>query len=316
LLKIEQQEEVKKMSDFKFWLTKKEEKKDGYGKFILSPLPQGFGDTFGNSLRRVLLEHMSGVAITRIRVKGANHSFALLKGVREDLLDVIMNVKKIRISSKKEGLIKLRLEKKGPGVVKAGDIKTSTGAEIINPDLVLANLADKKSELKIDFEAEKGIGYSLADDNKNEKMRWIGVDAIFSPILKVNYSVKEIRIGKEKGRNELTLEIWTDKTIPSSVALKEAAEILTRGFSLIAKPSKKKKLVAKKEVGNDNLSLYLEEIDLPLRLVNALKRGGFKKLADFEGLKKADLLKVKNVGEKSGSELIKILQKRGVNIQG
>jgi len=303
------------MADFKFWLTKKEDKDKGYGCFVLSPLPKGFGDTFGNSLRRVLLEHMPGVAVTRIRVKGASHQFALIKGVKEDLIDVVMNIKKIRIASKKEGLVKLQLDKKGPGIVKAGDIKTPTGVEITNPDLVLANLADRKSVLKIDFEAEKGIGYSLADEHKSEKMRWIGVDAIFSPVTKVNYSVKEIRIGKEKGRNELSLEIWTDKTLLPSAAFKKAAEILVKGFSLIAKPSKKRAARVKKEVANDNLSLYLEEIDLPLRLVNALKRGGFKKLADFEGLKKGDLLKVKNVGEKSGSQLIKILQARGVNVK-
>ncbi|MBL7078246.1 DNA-directed RNA polymerase subunit alpha [Candidatus Shapirobacteria bacterium] len=303
------------MENFKFWISKKEEESKGYGRFILSPLPQGFGDTFGNSLRRVLLQHMPGVAITRIRVKGANHSFALIKGVKEDLIDVIMNIKKIRIKSKREGLVKFQLAKKGPGVVKAGDIKIPTGVEITNPDLVLANLADRQSELKIDFEAEKGVGYSLADEHKSEKMRWISVDAIFSPIVKVNYSVKDIRIGKKEGMNELALEIWTNQTISSAEALKKAAEILEKGFSLIVKPAKKPAAPAKKEVVNDSLSLYLEEIDLPLRLVNALKKSGFKKLADFEDLKKSDLLKVKNVGDKSCDQLIKVLRSRGVNIK-
>ena len=304
------------MEDFKFWIAKKEEKNKGYGHFVLSPLPQGFGDTFGNSLRRVLLQHMPGVAITRIKVKGVNHSFALIKGVKEDLIDIIMEIKKIRVKSKKKGKVKLRLDKKGPGVVKAGDIKTPTGVEITNPDLVLANLADRKSELKIDFEAEKGIGYSLADEHKTDKMRWISIDAIFSPIIKVNYSVKEIRIGKEKGMNELALEIWTDQAVSPTEALKKAAEILEKGFSSIVKPAKKAAAPAKKAAVNDNLSLYLEEIDLPLRLVNALKRSGFKKLADFDGLKRSNLLKVKNVGDKSCDQLIKALQSRGVNIRG
>jgi len=302
------------MNGFKFWIEKKEEK-SGYGRFILSPLPRGFGHTFGNSLRRVLLGYMPGAAITQIKVKGANHQFAVLKGVKEDLIDIIMDIKQIKIKYEKDKPVKLLLEKKGAGVVKASDIKTPVGVEITNPNLVIANLADRGSELKIEFMVERGVGYSLAEGHMSDKMRWIAIDAIFSPITKVNYVVKDIRVGRKEGMNELTLEIWTDKTVSPFLALKQAADTLTKGLSLIAKPIKKKVVPAKKEKSSDNLSLYLEEIDLPLRLINALKRGGFKKLVDFKGLGRADLLKVKNVGDKSCDQLIRVLKAKGVNIK-
>ncbi|MFH1601977.1 MAG: DNA-directed RNA polymerase subunit alpha [Candidatus Shapirobacteria bacterium] len=303
------------MESFKFWITKKENKAQDYGRFVISSLPSGFGHTFGNSLRRVLLGYIPGIAITQIRVKGANHPFALLKGVKEDLIDVIMNIKQIRIRSEKDKPFRLELNKKGPGEVKAGDIKTPTGVEIANPDLVLAHLANRQSELKIDFEAKKDAGYSLAEENKSDKVRWIPIDAIYSPVTKATYQVREMRVGKKKGMNELELEIWTDATISPSSALKQAAQTLASGFSLIVKPVKKEAKSVKKKDNNDNLSLYLEELDLPLRLVNALKKSGFKKLADFEGMKKADLVKVKNVGEKSFQQLAKVLANRGVNLE-
>jgi len=301
------------MEMFKFWVKKEKETAD-YGRFVISPLPQGFGHTLGNALRRVLLGYMPGAAITRIKVKGANHPFALLKGVKEDLIDVIMNIKQIRISYEGEKAVKLHLEKKGPGEVRAQDIKLAPGVKIGNPDLVIAHLADKKSTLKIDFTVERGIGYSLADDHKTEKMSTIAVDAIFSPVTRANYEVSDIRVGKQKNMNELVVEIWTDSTISPSAALKQAAEILVHSFSLIVNPVKKKEGATKTEKRNSNLGLWLEELDLPIRLINALKKAGFKKLADFEGKKKADLLKVKNVGEKSFQLLLAALKKRGVHL--
>jgi len=302
------------MKIFKFWI-KKEKKAAGYGRFIISPLPRGFGVTLGNALRRVLLSYMPGVAITQIKVKGANHPFAVIKGVKEDLIDVIMNIKQIKIAYDKEKPVRVHLEKTGPGSVKAGDIQLIPGVEIKNPNLVLANLADSKSKLKITFTIEKGIGYSLAEEHKTDKMGLISIDAIFSPVLKANYEVKEIRVGEQKDMNELTMEVWTDETVTPLSALKQAGEILSGAFAAVAKPSRKKVSAPKKTKKNSNFSLYLEELDLPLRLVNALKKAGFKQLADFEGMREPDFIKVKNVGEKSCHQLIKILKKKGIQIK-
>lgn len=302
------------MEIFKFWVKKKKEAA-GYGRFVISPLPQGFGVTLGNALRRVLLGYMSGAAITQIKVKGANHPFAVIKGVKEDLIDVIMNIKQIKVAYDKKKPIKVHLEKTGPGPVKAGDIQLVSGVEIKNPDLVIANLADAKSKLKITFTIERGTGYSLAEDHKIDKMGIVTVDAIFSPVLKTNYEVKEIRVGEQKNMNELTMEVWVDETITPFSALKQAGETLSETFAAVANPSKKKVSAPKKTKKNSNLSLYLEELDLPLRLVNALKKAGFKQLSDFEGMQESDFIKVKNVGEKSCHQLIKILKKKGIRIK-
>jgi len=302
------------MEMFKFWVKKQKEKSD-YGQFVISPLPRGFGHTLGNALRRVLLSYMPGAAITQIKVKGANHPFATLKGVKEDLIDIIMNIKQIRVSYDKDKPIRLYLEKRGPGLVKAGDIQTVAGVEIKNPDLVIANLSDRKTKLEIVFTVERGIGYSLAEEHKTGKMSYVAVDAIFSPVIQANYKVKEIRVGKKKNMNRLTVEIWVDKTISPSAAFNQAAEILVHAFTLVANPLEKKKVKVKKEKNNSNLFLYLEELDLPIRLVNALKRAGFKKLSDFEDKSKTDVLSVKNVGEKSAKLLIETLKEKGVELE-
>ena len=155
----------------------------------------------------------------------------------------------------------------------------------------------------------------MAEDHKTGKMGIIAVDAIFSPVVKANYLVKEIRVGKKKDMNELTMEVWTDGTVTPFAALKKAAEILSSAFLMVAHPRRHKEEKSEEKNDNHNLSLYLEELDLPLRLVNALKKAGYKKLADFEGMKKSELLKIKNVGEKSVKQLIAVLKKKGVTLE-
>jgi len=297
-----------------FWI-KKDRQTKNYGRFLISPLPGGFGHTIGNSLRRVLLGAIPGAAITQIKVTGADHPFASLTGVKEDLIDIIMNVKQINIAYDKDKPVKGKLEKSGPGPVTAGDIKFAPGVKVVNPDLVLANVANKKTKLKIEFTVEKGEGYSLAEDHKTDKRKLISIDAIFSPVVKANFAVSPVRVGKKSDYDRIAFEIWTNGTIKPDKLLKQAGEILVDAFSQVAKPKTKKpskKLVVET---NHDLDLLIDELDLPLRLVNALKRAGYNKVADFSGVKREKIIKTKNVGDKSLVQLEEVLAKKGVVLE-
>jgi len=297
-----------------FWI-KKEEVSDGYGRFTISPLAGGFGYTVGNSLRRVLLGAMPGAAVTKIKIDGVSHAFATIKGVKEDVLDIITSIKQIRLVSKSDDPVKGKIEKTGPGPVTAGDISFPAGVKVANKDLVLANLTDKKTKFKAELTAEKGQGYSLADDHKVDKMKVISVDAIFSPVVKANFTVSPVRSGKTSSSDEVVFEIWTDKTVDPEVLIVQAAQILVSVFSQIVKPNnvKPKKKAAEKK--NSELEVVVDELDIPLRLANALKKAGFKKVSDFQGVSRKKIMNAKNVGEKSVIELEKELKSRGVSLE-
>jgi DNA-directed RNA polymerase subunit alpha len=295
---------------------KKDKIKADYGRFVISPLPAGFGVTVGNALRRVLLGAMPGTAITQVKVEGANHPFATLRGVKEDLIDILLRIKQIRIKSSSEKPVKGKIEKRGPGEVIAGDIKFPPGVKVQNPKLVLATLADKKSKFAAEFTVEKGSGYSLAEDHKTGRMGLIPVDAIFSPVVKANYGVKATRLGKKSNFDELVLEIWTDKSASPQEVLKTASQVLSDVFSNIVrlKAHSANKNVREKEINHD-LDLLVEELDLPLRLVNALKKAGYKKVKNFIGVKRSEIRGIKNVGDKSIGDLEKILRQKGISLE-
>lgn len=297
-----------------FWI-KKEKVSDDYGRFIISPLAGGFGYTIGNSLRRVLLGAMPGSAVTKIKIDGVSHAFATINGVKEDVLEIITNIKQIRLVSKSEKPVKGKIEKTGPGSVTAGDISFPSSVKVVNKDLVLANLSDKKTKFKVDLTVENGQGYSLADDHKVDKMRVIAVDAIFSPVIKANFTVNPVRAGKTSTLDEVVFEVWTDKTVSPSDLIEQAAEILVGVFAQIAKPSHakpKKKAVEKK---NGELEVVVDELDIPLRLANALKKSGYKKVSDFQRVSRKKIMNTKNVGEKSVVELEKVLKDKGVFLE-
>lgn len=299
-----------------FTVTTEKEEKD-WGKFVISPLPTGFGHTVGNSLRRVLLEALPGAVAIQMKVAGATHIFTALKGVKEDLVEVMLNVKQIRFSYQGDKPVTLKLEKKGPGVVKAGDIQLQPGVEVANPDLVLATLADEKTKFKMELTVARGVGYVPAEEHKSDKLGVIGIDAVFTPVKKVSYRVEPVRLGKKTNLDKLILEVWTDGTIAPREAVKEAARILVEVFNQIVNPkSGKSEKEAKAEKNdNDDLNLLIEEIDeIPLRLANALKKAGYKKVRDLVEAGPKKVLKARNVGEKSVQHLIKVLKKRGIEI--
>ena len=301
-----------------FTIIKKEQTKTN-GVFVIGPLFQGFGYTLGNSFRRTLLSALSGWAVSQIKVQGARHLFASLKGVKEDVLEIILNTKQIRVKAQKKGTFKMEVDKKGPGVVKASDIQLPAGVEIINKDLELAHLADKNSRLKIKFTVDYGVGYSLAKERKVDKMGIIAVDALYSPVRKVGYQVKSVRVGRKTNYDQLRLQIETDGTLSPEEALKQASETLINIFSSVRdyKPTKKRKAprAAAKKSPKITENLVVDEFELPVRLINALKKAGYKKLTDFKNINKDDIGKIKNIGSKSASELVKFLAKKGVAVK-
>jgi len=295
---------------------KQEKKKDDYAKFIISPLEQGYGHTLGNSLRRVLLTSLSGAAITSVKISGVKHQFSTLKGMKEDVVDFVLNLKKVRFSYKADKPAKATLSVKGPGEVRAKDIKVPADVKIANPELVLAVLG-KNAKLDAQMEVEAGIGYSLAEEREVRQIGLIPVDASFTPVTRVNYKVEETRVGRLTNYDKLILEIWTNKTATPKEVLTKASEILVFYFNQIVSPKKIKKKVKKKEVGLGPVgNLSVEEIGLPTRVANALVKADYETVEDLAKAKVSDLEKVKNLGEKSVKIIAAALGEKGVPFGG
>lgn len=277
----------------------KKEKKENWAKFVMSPLPTGFGHTVGHSLRRTLLGALPGAAVTKVKIKGAPHEFTSLEGVKEDVVEIILQIKKVRFRYQEEEPVTLKLVKKGQGEVLAGDIEPQAGVEVANPDHVIANLTAKDARLEIEIEVEPGVGYGRAEEHESSKVGVIGVDSVFTPVQKVDYKVEPTRKGKRADLDKLTLELETDGSITPEEALKMAAGTLVDAFSQIVEPEEKEEEKEPKEE-NDNLDLMIEELDeIPLRLSNALKKGGYKKLSDLQKADPEEVRQVRNVGKKS-----------------
>ena len=284
-----------------------------YGKFELSPLVGGFGHTLGNSLRRVLLITIPGAAITRIRVDGANHLFTTLPGVKEDLVEISLSLKKIKFNYSKNEPIVLTLDKKGPGVVTAGDITDNDLCKVANPDQVIATLADNKSRLKISLTVERGVGYTLAKEQTTDVVGEIILDAAFTPVTKVNYTVEPTRLGKKSNYDKLTMEIWTDGSVDPLQSLKLAAKDLISSLGQIVDPKEFEEeiitLMASPSSHGSDISV--EEIELPLRVTNALKKAGYPTIDALIKAGRLDVSKAKNVGEKSLKVIDAWLKDRG-----
>ena len=285
-----------------------------YSVFTLSPLEQGYGHTLGTSLRRVLLTSLEGTAVTNVKISGIKHQFTTLKGVKEDVVDFILNVKKIRFLYNGVEPVKLHLQVKTPGVVKAGDIIVPANVEVANPELVLSTLS-KGASLSVDLVIEKGYGYSPAEEREHGEIGLIPVDAAFSPVIKVNYRVEETRVGRLTNYDKLTLEVWTDGTIAPKEALIRASKTLVSYFEQIISPKKIVKEKDEREI--DKLGpagkLSVEEIGLPTRVANALSRAGYETVEKLVKAKSQDLMKVRNLGEKSFKIIRAALMEKGVD---
>ncbi|MDO8340394.1 MAG: DNA-directed RNA polymerase subunit alpha [Candidatus Woesebacteria bacterium] len=291
-----------------------EEKKKNYTKLAITPLEQGYGFTLGNSLRRVLLTSLPGAAITSVKIAGVNHQFSSLVGMKEDIVEFCLNLKKVRISYTGEKPVSASLKVTSAGEVKASDIKLPADVEVTNPDLVLAIL-NKGAKLDADLIIEAGTGYLPADTRTSNEIGLIPLDASFSPILRVNYKVEETRVGRLTNYDKLTLEVWTDGTIDAKEAVKKAAKTLVEYFEQIVTPKKIEKV--KEEVISSDLGLVgklsVEEIGLPTRVANALAKAGFETVEALAKADKLELVKVRNLGEKSLKIISAALGEKGVS---
>jgi len=288
-----------------------------YGRFIIGPLERGYGITVGNALRRVLLSSLPGAAVTSIRVSDVYHEFSPIPHVKEDMTQLILNVKQLRIKmADSEEPVRLRLEVSGEGVVTAGDIECPSQVEIVNPDLYLFTVDSDEAKLEMEFTVERGRGYSPAEERGKLPIGVIPVDALFSPIRKVNYEVEQTRVGQAANFDRLIMEIWTDGTIEPQEALREAARILIEQLSPLAgvemAPEEEK---AEEGIPPHIYEMPIGELDLSVRVYNCLKRTGITTVGEvLEKLAKGDeeMLSIRNFGTKSLAELKEKLRVRGL----
>ena len=289
-------------------ITKIDENKD-YGKFVIEPLERGYGTTLGNSLRRVLLASLPGAAVTSIDIDGVLHEFDTIPGVREDVMQIILNIKGIAVKSyvKDEKIIELDVE--GPAEVTAGDILTDSDIEIVNPDHYLFTIGEGSS-LKATMTVNIGRGYVPADENKrdNAPVGTLAVDSIYTPVIKVNYQVEPARVGSNDGFDKLTLEILTNGTIIPEDALGLSARILTEHLDLftnLTEIAKSAEVMKEADTESDDriLERTIEELDLSVRSYNCLKRAGINTVHDLIEKSEAEMMKVRNLGRKSLEEV-------------
>ncbi|MFS9093652.1 DNA-directed RNA polymerase subunit alpha [Streptococcus timonensis] len=289
-------------------ITKIDENKD-YGKFVIEPLERGYGTTLGNSLRRVLLASLPGAAVTSIDIDGVLHEFDTIPGVREDVMQIILNIKGIAVKSYVKDEKTIELDVEGPAEVTAGDILTDSDIEIVNPDHYLFTIGEGSS-LKATMTVNSGRGYVPADENKrdNAPVGTLAVDSIYTPVTKVNYQVEPARVGSNDGFDKLTLEILTNGTIIPEDALGLSARILTEHLDLftnLTEIAKSAEVMKEADTESDDriLERTIEELDLSVRSYNCLKRAGINTVHDLTEKSEAEMMKVRNLGRKSLEEV-------------
>lgn len=292
-----------------------------YGKFVISPLERGFGVTIGNALRRVLLSSLDGAAISSIRISEVLHEFSDIPGVREDVIQVMLQIKQLRLILHDVESAHLHLDVRGEGVVTGADIQTPAEVEIMNPDLYLFTVDDNKTRLEIDFTVERGRGYSPATDRSGKlPIGELPVDAIYTPIKRVNFSVSSARVGQSTNYDRLVLEIWTDGTITPEKALGNASKVMIDHLRYISGISEETLMLGvEKEIAGGHLTSEaaetpIENLDLSVRVFNSLKRTGITTVGDvLELLDKGEeaVMSIRNFGEKSLDELRLRMQEKG-----
>jgi len=306
------------------------------GTFVIEPLDKGFGYTFGNSLRRVLLSSLGGAAITSVRIEGVAHEFSTVPGVKEDVTDIVLNLKDLVVRMHTDAdEVEAPLVATGPGEVKAKDIDLPSGVEILNPEAPIATL-EKKTKLEIYLTIGRGRGYSPAEENKSDEqpIGVIPIDSIFSPIRRASYSVAAARVGQRTDFDKLTLEMETDGSIEPGAALREASEILIKSLAIFTDADRVEELTAREPVpvhvadtipgaagdgvaSNNGLDeILIEELELGVRSYNCLKRAGVQTVGDLVRKTRSELNAIPNFGQKSIEEVIENLHGRGLDLKG
>ncbi len=281
---------------------------------VIEALESGYGHTLGNALRRVLLTSLPGTAITKVTIDGVTHQFTSFEGMTEDVVELILNLKQLRIKAEGSEPGILRLNVKGAKEVTAADIECEAGFEVVNKDLYISTLAKGKN-LSIEMVVESGVGYKLASETESEAVGQISIDALFSPVIKVSYKVEATRVGRRTDFDKIVFDIETDGTISPLAAVKQAAEVLIKQFSQIVNPvvkEVKEELTSMSPEEIETMKLTVEELDLPTRIANALRKGGFETVADLTRSPKDEISRVKNLGGKSIDLIEEALGKKGV----
>ena len=293
---------------------------DSYGKYVVEPLERGYGTTLGNSLRRILLSSLPGTAVTTVKIAGIDHEFSTITGVKEDVTEIILNIKSIVARLHTQRTKTVTIEATGECEVKAGDIKPDGEVEILNPELHIATLSPDAS-LSMELTIDHGRGYMSAERNKLQQpvIGVIPIDSIYTPVLKVNYAVENTRVGNVTDFDKLTIEVWTDKTITARDAVSLGAKILCDHFTLFTDLSddigSKSTVVEKAETQRDKvLEMTIEELDLSVRSFNCLKRANINTVEDLISKTEDEMIKVRNLGRKSLEEVIHKLAMMGLSL--
>lgn len=293
---------------------------ENYGKFVAEPLEQGFGVTLGNSLRRIMLGHLPGAAVVRVKIEGIQHEFSAIPNVKEDVTDFLLNVKGVRIKSLTQRPGKMVLEVSGEGRVTAADIKPSADFEIVNPELYLATMDSADSKLYVEFDVELGIGFKQAETVENMQVGVIPIDAIFTPTRKVNYTTEPVHIGRETSLERLNIEIWTDGTMEPTEALNRSAETLAELLVPFENYGKIEEIKAEKEAADLSIpqelySMPVEQLNLSVRTMNCLRRGNIATVGEVVQKGEKGLMTLRNFGIKSLQELEERLQELGLTLK-
>ena len=293
-----------------------------YGKFVMEPLERGYATTLGNSMRRVLLSILPGAAVTGIKIDGVVHEFSTIPGVKEDVTEIILNIKGIIAKLHADAVKKVYIEAEGPCVVTADSIKADSEVEILNPDLYIATL-DEGAKLNMELTLDKGRGYVPADQNKPAQtvVGFIPVDSIYTPVLKANFSVDNTRVGNVTDKGKLTLEVWTDGSIKANEAVSMSAKVLMEHLEIFLDltegVSETDSIMAEKNNNEKEkvLDLTIDELDLSVRSFNCLKRAGINTVEDLINKSEEDMMKVRNLGRKSLEEVIAKLNSFGFTLK-
>ena len=299
---------------FKVKVNKQE---DNFAEFVFEPLEPGFGYTLGHAIRRVLLSSIPGAAVTAVRIGGVKHKFSEVAGMKENVVDLLLNIKglNIRLSESKESAT-LKIAAKGTATITGEDIQLTDGVEIANPDHYIGSLSGDKAKLEIELLVEKGYGYSLAEDRQDDTLGMIATDAVFSPIKRVNYTVESTRVGQRTDMDKLVLQLWTNGSVTPKEALDETAKMLAKYFTQIyeekATTETSEVTTATSSLADDVLKMTVDELDLPTRIYNSLRNGGIETLADLLNTPRKELISMRNMGAKSIAIIDDKLKEKGI----
>lgn len=295
------------------------ESRDNYGRYVAEPLEKGLGVTIGNAMRRVLLSQLQGAAVTRVKIDGIQHEFSTIPNVKEDATELILNLKALRLKSLSGQPGRLTLEVEGEGQITAADIKPSADFEIANPDLYLATLDSEDAKLYVELDVDLSKGFQEAESTDNMQVGVIPVDAIFSPVRKVNFTVEPIYIGQESSLERLYFEIWTDGTVSTADAVSQCAQILIEQFAPFANYTQLSQVETEQEpshpaISDELFNMPVEQLNLSVRTMNCLRRGGISTVGELASKSEKDLMGLRNFGQKSNQEIKDRLEAMGLSL--